>query len=99
MGHPTEKKTKRKKPTKRNYRKEYDNYHGKPEQIKRRDKRNAANAIAKKKGIVKKGDGKDVAHKNGNPNDNRTSNLVAQSKSKNRSYSRTKNAKKRNPKA
>lgn len=86
-----------KKKSKRNYRKEYDNYHGKKEQIKRRQNRNAANSIAKKKGIVKKGDGKDVAHKNGNPNDNRSSNLVAQAKSKNRSYSRTKNAKKRNP--
>ena len=85
----------KRKVTKRNYRKEYDNYHSKPEQIKRRDKRNAANAIAKKKGIVKKGDGKDVAHRNGNPNDNRSANLVAQTKS----YSRTKNAKKRNPRA
>ena len=88
-----------KKKSKRNYRKEYDNYHGKKEQIQRRQNRNAANSIAKKKGIVKKGDGKDVAHKNGNPNDNRTSNLVAQSKSRNRSYSRTRNAKKRNPMA
>lgn len=89
----------KKKVTKRNYRKEYDNYHGKKEQIQRRQNRNAANSIAKKKGIVKKGDGKDVAHKNGNPNDNKASNLVAQSKSRNRSYSRTRNAKKRNPRA
>ena len=88
---------KKKKKTKRNYRKEYDNYHGKKEQIKRRDKRNAARNIAKKKGIVKKGDGKDVAHKNGNPNDNRPSNLTVQKKSKNRSFARTKNARKRNP--
>ncbi len=92
-------KKKKKKKTKRNYRKEYDNYHGKKEQIQRRQNRNAANSIAKKKGIVKKGDGKDVAHKNGNPNDNRTNNLFAQSKSRNRAYSRTKNAKKRNPRA
>ena len=88
-----------KKKSKRNYRKEYDNYHGKKEQIKRRQSRNTANSIAKKKGIVKKGDGKDVAHKNGNPNDNRSNNLVAQTKSRNRSYSRTRNAKKRNPMA
>ena len=86
-----------KKKSKRNYRKEYDNYHGKKEQIKRRQIRNTANSIAKKKGIVKKGDGKDVAHKNGNPNDNRSNNLVAQNKSNNRSYKRTRNAKKRNP--
>ena len=89
----------KRKVTKRNYRKEYDNYHGTPEQIKRRDSRNAANAIAKKKGIVKKGDGKDVAHKNGNPKDNSSKNLVAQLQSKNRSFSRTAKAKKRNPKA
>ena len=83
----------------RNYKKEYANYHGKPAQIKRRDKRNAANNLLKKKGVIKKGDGRDVAHRNGNPNDNRPSNLVAQSKSKNRSYKRTKNAKKVNPRA
>ena len=87
----------KKKKTKRNYRKEYDNYHGKKEQIKRRDKRNAARNIAKKKGIVKKGGGKDVAHKNGNPNDNRPSNLTVQKKSKHRSFARTRTAKKRNP--
>ena len=81
----------------RNYKKEYANYHSKPEQIKRRDKRNAARNIAKKKGIVKKGDGKDVAHKNGNPNDNRPSNLTVQKKSKNRSFARTRTANKRNP--
>ena len=34
---------------KRNYRKEYDNYHGKPDQIKRRDSRNAARNLLKKK--------------------------------------------------
>jgi hypothetical protein len=38
----------------RNYRKEYDNYHSSPEQIKRRDSRNAANTIAKKSGIIKR---------------------------------------------
>ncbi len=75
---------------KRNYRKEYDNYHGKPVQIKRRDSRNAARNLLKKKGIGVTG--KDVAHKNGNPKDNRLSNLKVVSKTKNRSYKRTKTA-------
>ena len=78
--------------SKRNYKKEYKNYHGKPKQIKRRDSRNAARNILKKKGVNIKG--KDVAHKNGNPLDNKTSNLKVVSKSKNRSYKRTKNSKK-----
>ena len=81
----------------RNYKKEYANYHSKQEQIKRTDTRNAANALLKKKGVIKKGDGRDVAHRNGNPNDNRISNLTVQKKSKNRSFARTKNARKRNP--
>ena len=46
----------------RDYRKEYDEYHAKPEQIKRRAQRNAARAKAAKDGSVKKGDGKEVDH-------------------------------------
>ena len=46
----------------RDYRKEYDEYQGKPEQIKRRAQRNAARAKAAKAGKVKKGDGKEVDH-------------------------------------
>ena len=72
---------KKKKP--RNYRKEYDNYHGKPEQIKRRDSRNAARNSLKKAGV--KVAGKDVAHKNGNPRDNRPKNLALKTPTKNRS--------------
>ena len=76
----------------RNYRKEYDNYQGKPEQKKKRASRNAARRTMEKSGKVRKGDGKDVDHKNGNPKDNSKSNLRVQSKSKNRSYPRNKNA-------
>lgn len=76
----------------RNYRKEYDNYQGKPEQIKRRAKRNAARKKLMKAGKVRKGDGKDVDHRNGNPNDNSTKNLRVQSKSANRSFPRNKRA-------
>ncbi len=90
--HPTSGKRMRNKSTGRNYRKEYDNYQGKPEQIKRRTSRNAARATLAKAGVVKKGDGKDVAHKNNNPKDNKRSNIKAQSKFANRSFKRTKTA-------
>lgn len=46
----------------RNYKREYANYQGKPEQIKRRAQRNAARRLAEKQGKVSKGDGKDVDH-------------------------------------
>ena len=61
--------------------------------------RNAARATMVKAGKATKGDGKDVAHKNGNAKDNRKSNLTVQSKSKNRSYARTKTARKKDPKS
>ena len=68
----------------RDYRSEYANYHSSDKQKKNRASRNAARAKMLKSGRVKKGDGKDVTHRNGNPRDN----------SKNRSYKRTKRAKK-----
>lgn len=83
-------------PTKRNYKKEYKNYHSKPEQKKKRASRNAARSKMVASGKARKGDGKDVAHKNGNAKDNRKSNLTMQSKAKNRSYARTKSARKKN---
>lgn len=46
----------------RDYRREYDEYHAKPEQKKRRAQRNAARAKAAKSGKVSKGDGKEVDH-------------------------------------
>ena len=46
----------------RDYKKEYRDYQGKPEQIKRRAQRNAARRAAAKKGLVHKGDGKEVDH-------------------------------------
>ena len=78
----------------RNYKKEYENYHSKPEQKKNRASRNAARAAMMKKGKVKKGDGKDVTHRNGNPRDNSEKNLGVLKASKNRSYRRTRKAKK-----
>lgn len=67
----------------RNYRKEYDNYHSSPEQRKNRSSRNKARRKAVKAGYKVKG--KDVDHKNGNPRDNRLSNLSVTSKAYNRS--------------
>lgn len=80
----------------RDYKKEYKNYQGTPEQIKRRAARNTARADMEKAGKVRKGDGKDVNHRNGNPLDNKKSNYQVQSKSENRSYPRTASAKKKN---
>ena len=82
---------------KRNYKKEYANYHGKPAQIKRRNARNAARNKLKKAGVAVAG--KDAAHRNGNPRDNRRKNLTVKTASQNRSYARTRTAGKRNPRA
>jgi len=68
----------------RDYRKEYDNYHSKPEQIKARANRNAARAQLKKEGKVRKGDGKEVDHKDGNPMNTRRSNLQVLTRTANR---------------
>lgn len=48
---------------KRDYAKEYAEYHAKPEQVKNRAKRNRARAEAAKAGRVAKGDGKEVDHR------------------------------------
>ena len=77
---------------KRNYKQEYKNYHASPEQKKKRGSRNAARSEMEKSGKVRKGDGKDVDHKNTNARDNSKGNLRVQSKSANRSFQRNKNA-------
>ena len=69
---------------KRNYRKEYDSYHSNPEQKKNRASRNTARRQASAAGKVKKGDGKDIDHKDGNPRNNSKKNLRVVSKSVNR---------------
>jgi hypothetical protein len=73
----------------RSYREEYDNYQGKPEQVKKRMARNRARYKLMKEGKVTKGDGMDVAHvkaidKGGKNSDG----LKVQSKSANRSFRR-----------
>lgn len=52
-----------------------------------------------KRGLVTKGDGKDVHHTTGNPMNNNKNKLSVKSKSKNRSFARTKTARKKNPRA
>jgi hypothetical protein len=69
----------------RNYKKEYANYHSKPEQKKRRAGRNKARSLAVKKHGKAALAGKDVDHKDRNPLNNSRGNLRIQSKSANRS--------------
>ena len=64
----------------RDYRKEYDNYQGQPEQIARRSSRNKARRIMGNK-IV---DGMDVGHKDNDPMNNDPSNLKNEDPSDNR---------------
>jgi hypothetical protein len=86
--HPVSGKRMRNKSTGRNYAKEYAKYQGKKEQINKRSSRNTARAKLVKEGVVSKGDGKDVDHKNNNAKQNIRSNLRAKSKFKNRSFKR-----------
>ncbi len=78
--------------TSRNYRQEYDRYQGTAKQKKRRAGRNKARRIMIAKGKAKKGDGKDVAHKDNNPLNSVAKNMRMESKKSNRSFKRTKNA-------
>lgn len=71
-------------------------YNRKPEQKKKRASRNKARRQMIAAGRAHKGDGKDVAHKNGNALDDRMNNYLLQSKKANRSYPRTKTAGKKN---
>jgi hypothetical protein len=72
---------------KRDYKKEYRNYHGKPKQRKERAARTAARELMIKKGRVKKGDGKDIDHKRPlrNGGSKGINNLRVRDKSSNRS--------------
>lgn len=74
----------------RDYKSEYANYQGKPDQVKKRAERNKARASMVKAGRVSKGDGKDVDHaqplsKGGTSS---SSNLRVKTASSNRSFSR-----------
>jgi len=74
----------------RNYKLEYANYQGKPEQIAKRSSRNKARRKLEAQGRVSKGDGKDVDHRDRNPLNNGNGNLRVKKKEHNRSFSRMK---------
>ena len=59
----------------RNYKKEYNDYHGTKRQKKRRAARNKARRYMERTGRVSRGDGKEVDHKDFNPENNNSSNL------------------------
>ena len=85
-----------KKPA-RNYKKEAK-YDSQPVVKKKRANRNLARRRAMRAGLARKGDGKDVHHVDGNAlNKNGRTRVV--SASANRSYARTKNARKKNSRA
>ena len=66
---------------KRNYKKEYQAET--PLRKKQRSSRNKARRKMSTLGKARKGDGKDVHHRDGNPLNNSSSNLTVMSKSKN----------------
>lgn len=73
-----------KDPATRDYAKEYRDYGGTAEQKKRRAGRNTARRWALRKGLVQKGDNKEVDHRNFDTTDNRPSNLRVMKKGTNR---------------
>jgi len=83
---PVKKRATKKK--KRNYKSEYANYHSKPAAKKQRARNNKANRDA---GTYGNGDGKDIAH----TKPKAKGGTFKQSPSKNRSFKRTKTAKRK----
>lgn len=81
--------------------KEYAKYAGKPKAKKDRAARNAARRMMTKAGKAHKGDGKDVGHVKalGKGGLSVMYNLQMQSKSKNRSFSKTKSSKMKSEKS
>ncbi len=63
-------------------------YNSSPEQKKRRAARNAARRKMEDAGKVRKGDGKDVEHKNKNARDNSNGNISVRDRSSNRADNR-----------
>ena len=74
----------------RDYREEYDDYHGKPDEIARRAARNKARSKKKKKGLMNLGPNDEVDHIDNNPENNSPSNLRVVSRHKNRTRSHKK---------
>ena len=78
---------------KRDYKKEYEKYHSRDDQIKNRSERTTARRKANASGITKKGDGKDLDHRKplSKGGSNSRSNLRVTSASSNRSFARNPN--------
>lgn len=74
----------------RDYRREYDLYHSRPDQIAKRSERVTARREMEKAGKVSKGDGMDVDHKRplSRGGSNANSNLRVRTSSANRSFQR-----------
>jgi hypothetical protein len=74
----------------RNYKKEYQAYHSKPEQRANRSKRTVARNQSNAEGRTSKGDGRDLDHKRplSKGGSNSRSNTRVVSRSSNRSFSR-----------
>ncbi len=81
---PNRKKYNKNSDTPRDYKSDYKKFQSSPEAIKDRASRNKARRQAEKEGRVRKGDGRDVDHSDGNPRNNSKKNLKVVSKSYNR---------------
>lgn len=79
----------------RDYKQEYKQNHSSKKAKEKRASNNKARRIMEKDGKVRKGDGKDVAHKDNNAKNNSKSNLTVQSKAKNRSFGRDSKARRK----
>ena len=82
-----------KKKTNRNYSMSGEGKYDKsPKRMEDNRSRKKARYAMEKGGLVSKGDGKDVDHKDGNPRNNKKSNLRVQAPAKNRSIPRNSKA-------
>ena len=82
---------------KKAHRKAQAKYQKSEEQVEKRVNRNKARRHMIAEGKAKVGDGKDVAYVDGNALNDDPRNYAMQSRKKNRSYARTKDAGKKNP--
>ena len=84
-------------PSSKNYVRDYSKsgegkYDKSPKRMADNRARKKARSLLEKSGAAKRGDGKDVDHKNGNPRDNSPKNLRSVGRAVNRSIKRNKSA-------
>jgi len=84
-------------PSSKNYVRNYSKsgegkYDKSPKRMADNRARKKARSLLEKSGAAKRGDGKDVDHKNGNPRDNSPKNLRSVGRAVNRSIKRNKSA-------